>query len=124
MPTDQEVKNRIRKLYEIYPDLVLEAILESPRWPTTLQTCTAYTRNDDETQKGAVTVQFSHDGDGWIDIVSTTDPDDPYTHRFRNWIGGGKSLHVSTALRILAFAINLDNEQDNQKKTLEVAIQP
>ena len=61
----------------------------------------------DGTHVGKIRVQLSKDNDVWI----TTDQHRGPSLRFRNWAGGGRSLRVWNALRILALAIKLDGEE-------------
>lgn len=106
----------ISKMCREYPNEVLEVLLETPFWPRGLETSLAYQRYEDDARKGNITVAFSNDGDGWIQIDSELDPDEKLhrSHRFRNYPGGGKSLRVHAALQILAIAIKLDNEETPQ----------
>jgi hypothetical protein len=107
---------KIREMCEKYPDEVMLALLDVPFWPEILSSKEAYIRFDDDTPRGHISITFSHDGDGWIDVVSNKDPDDLFSHRFRTYFGGGQSLRVNAALKILAVAIHLDNQQFPQKR--------
>ena len=55
--------------------------------------------------KHMITVHIGVDGDMYIG------QGDQQWLRFRNWFGGGASLRTHNALRILAEAIRLDNEE-------------
>lgn len=57
----------------------------------------------DGTFEGQLTVAMGPDGDMYLWL------DRPQAVRFRNFSGGGASLRVHNALRILAEAIRLDN---------------
>jgi len=79
-------------------------------WPSELKTDTVYSRlHDDHDGEflGSLEIGFSRDGDAWVSVIG--DPGVPL--RFRSGFGGGQSLRVSHALRILALAIKLDNEE-------------
>lgn len=81
--------------------------LDCPEWPKNLETNNLYSRQHDDTDggdEGHLQVQFSIDGDAWVSI------DNRKAIRFRNYIGGGKSLKTYAALLILAEAIRQDNE--------------
>ncbi len=113
MPTSKRVmQNKVRRLYEADPDLVLDVILEATGWPKILQPKTAYTRRDDAIREGGtITVMFNDFGDSSIDVISQTDPENPHSHRFISAFGDSGNPRVSHALRILAFAIARDNNE-------------
>ncbi len=85
----------------------LPAILNSPL-PIALSDEKPYCRLHDDhdgTFVGELSVSLSRDGDVWI----STSPG--HTLRFRMpMISGGMSPHTFNALRVLALAIELDNE--------------
>jgi hypothetical protein len=60
----------------------------------------------DGSYEGRLRVLISHDGDVAITTGSQFGP----MLRFRSQFGGGRSPHIWNALRILAHAIDLDNE--------------
>jgi hypothetical protein len=106
---------RIRKICAQDPDAVLRMLFETPFWPSSLSIKEEYSRFDDDTRLGNISVQFSMDGDSWIQIISLKDPDEPlYSHRFRGYFGGGQSPNTEKALKFLAVAIKLDNENRPQ----------
>lgn len=75
--------------------------------PLDPQKCYGRVHDDhDGMYKGELQITVGPDGDMWI----STDP--PSTLRFRMpFIGGGMSPRVWNALRVLAFAIELDNRE-------------
>ncbi len=98
---------------QAHPDEVITAILNTSFWLQGLAVNTPYTRGADDTQGGSICVRFSSDGsaDGWIEVLSTPDPEEQNTvQRFHSYFGGGVSLRVRTALLILALAIKIENE--------------
>lgn len=115
----EDVIGKIRKLCEDHPSEVVQAILETHFWPEGIETSIGYCRFDDGTEKGKITVSFSQQGDCWAKVVSHKDPDDPFasSNRFRNFHGGGgQSERVHVALKILAVAIKMDNEENPQDR--------
>lgn len=90
---------------------ILHELLGSAFWPQILDTKTGYRRVSDDTS-GDITVVFSQDGDGWVEVTSHLDPKEPsLIHRFRTPLfGGGESEYVRNALLILAIAIKRQNE--------------
>jgi hypothetical protein len=89
-------------------------LLESHFWIPDLKANQPYTRVHDDhdgTFKGNITVLFSVDGDAWC---RTLDDHCSRLLRFRNILGGGESLRVRNALMLLAYAIQLDNQENPQ----------
>jgi hypothetical protein len=117
---DNSKKNLLRKLKSLcdtHPNEVMQVLLETPFWPAGIETRENYSRFDDDTRKGLITVFFSPDGDSWIDVIAEKDPNEMiHTHRFRNYFGGGQSDRVHVALKILAAAIKMDNEDHPQDR--------
>jgi hypothetical protein len=97
---------------------IVHAILEESFWLPTLKPAFNYVRFEDDSRKGNIAVMFGEDGDGYINVTSERDPDDPhFSMRFRMpMVGGGQSPRVRTALLILAEAIRLDNEERPQHR--------
>lgn len=92
----------------------IKNFLDDMGWPETLSTNEIYTTEDDDSEpgKGNLMIQFSNDGDAWVNIF--TDP--PYKSiRKRTFIGGGKDEYTRKALLILAEAIRIDNERNIEK---------
>lgn len=87
-------------------------LLEEPFWLNTLVADKVYSRLHDDhdgTFIGHVSIQFTRDGDAWLNIVARP----METLRFRMpFSGGGTSPRVRNALMILAEAIRLDNEEN------------
>jgi hypothetical protein len=111
---DTKTQNMIRKICHDHPDEVCEVLLETPFCLKKLATRTAYMRQSDDT-RSHLTVSISPDGDSWIEVISDLNPHEFSTqHRFRDFFGGGQSLRVHLALRILALAILRDNEERRQ----------
>jgi len=114
---DKRLERKLQQLCQNNPDEVIKVLLESHFWLKDLEPSTAYGRFDDDTYTGHITVVFSQDGDGWLEVLSEKDPEDPFSHRFRMpFHGGGQSGRVRTALLILALAIKLDNEERPQQR--------
>mgnify|MGYP000083937511 CR=1 FL=1 len=65
----------------------------------------------DGTFDGSIELFFGPDGDAWISVQRLHDHQIPRAIRFRNYCGGGRSLRVYHALRLLAEAIRLDQEE-------------
>ena len=82
---------------------------EPPVIPLEAQTLYQRTHDDhDGTFEGKIMLQVTPDGDMWL----ITDKHRGPALRFRTpMIGGGHSPHVFSALRILAYAIILDNKE-------------
>lgn len=113
----ERLMQKIRKICEEYPNEVIQALLETPFWPAGIETSEYYRRFDDDTRKGMLWVMFSPDGDSWVDVAAEKDPEEMiHSHRFRNYFGGGQSERVHVALKILAVAIKLDNEEHPQDR--------
>lgn len=104
-----EAIDRLRQVQEILDDYF---------WLPTLDAHKTYQRFEDDSPKGTLCVQFSRDGDAWLQIVATPDPDDmSFSQRFRMPdVGGGQSPRVRNALLILAEAIRLDNKDRPQQR--------
>ena len=116
MPTpDKKAEKEIQRLVTLYPDEILQVLLDHPFWPRDLEACISYNRRNDENYS-LLNVTFGSDGDGWIEVLQTPDPDEPGNtiQRFRNYFGGGESPRVHNALLMLALAIKLDNEERPQ----------
>ncbi len=111
------LRRKIRELCQEYPELVIQELLEAPFWPSSISTNTLYARGDDDTAEGEISVAFSPDGDGWVEVLSHPDPAEmSQSHRFRTYFGGGQSLRTQTALKVLAVAIQLDNQERPQHR--------
>jgi len=120
MTIDRRTISKIKKMCEAHPDEVLRILLKTPFWPKGLQTKTGYMRYEDDARMAYIGVLFSEDGDFWIEVMSQKDPEDfGFLHRFRNYFGGGQSLRITAALRLLAVAINLDNKEFPQNRKPE-----
>lgn len=91
-------------------------ILDDTFFLPSIETSVAYVRYEDDSKEGSLSVFFTSDSDGWIDVIQRFDPDEiGKPLRFRiPFIGGGKSHRVRNALLILAEAIRLDNEDTPQ----------
>lgn len=96
----------------------IKELLEEPFWLSTLDTHTTYLRFEDDSHDGCIAVQFSQDGDGWIEVLSKPDKNDFHVDmRFRMpFVGDGQSSRVRNALLILAEAIRLDDEDKPQDR--------
>jgi len=110
-----DVKSENKKIAKI-----IKKLLEEPFWLDTIETQNSYSRFEDDSYSGNISVQFTQDGDSWITILSKPDENDYHlSMRFRMpLIGGGQSPRVRNALLILAEAIRLDNidaPQDRRK---------
>ena len=94
------------------PEAVIRAVLEEPCFLPTLKAGAEYSRFGDDARNGSITLLIGDDGDAHISVTSDLDPDEfTLFHRFRTFIGGGMSLRVWAALRILAVAIHIDNQE-------------
>ena len=114
---DKRLQRKLQQYCKDHPDEVAKVLLESHFWHEGLEPNTTYARFDDDTYSGHISVAFSQDGDGWLEVLSEKDPEDPLSHRFRMPLhGGGQSGRVRTALLILALAIKLDNEERPQNR--------
>ncbi|MDP3875160.1 MAG: hypothetical protein Q8Q22_01405, partial [bacterium] len=85
---NKTLERELSELCQKYPDEVATVLLESSFWLKDLATMTNYVRFDDDTYAGHISVTFSPDGDGWIEVLSNEDPEDPSSHRFRMSLGG------------------------------------
>lgn len=88
----------------------IKIILNSNFCLTELDVNTIYERlhdDDDGKMEGYLKVIMSINGDLWVE----TDRPTGKFLRFRNYFGGGNSLRVNNALKILALAIKQDNEE-------------
>jgi hypothetical protein len=97
---------------EITPALI-QAVLETPFWLPTLETNRQYIRVQDDHDglfDGRIEVSIDQMGDVWF----VTDKHLGPHLRFRTFGGGGMSLRTRNALVILAEAIRLDNN-DNEE---------
>lgn len=104
----RKVGKQIGALVEQHPSEVMEALLRRPFWPKDVITQARYSRVNDDS-KAILSVAFSPDSDGWIDVFALEDPKEPGgSMRFRTHAGGGVSPHTRNALLILAAAIRLD----------------
>ena len=89
-------------------------VLNNPLGILNLSTEEVYTRthdDHDETFEGNLTTFVLRDGD----MVVTTDRRHGPPMRFQNYLVGGQSPRVHNALKILALAIKLDNEDHPQR---------
>lgn len=112
---DKKVVQRIRELLKTNPQEFTQVLLEEPFWLSTLQTNVLYQRFEDDSPRGFISVAFSPDSDGWIEVSSRPDPNEGGSvFRFRTEFGGGQSLRVRNALMVLAEAIRLDNAERPQ----------
>lgn len=113
-----EIRKTIQELVSKYPEEVILAILDELPWPPSVEVQRHYIRHGDD-NNGTLTIVFGEDGDGWVEIISDTDPNDStFSHRFRGFFGGGESLRTRTALIVLAKAIELDNKDRPQQRPL------
>ena len=103
----------LRKKKEMTTEEMMKAVeylLENPLPMPEVEHSEAYSRLHDDhdgTCRGKLIVQMDQNGDMWFNSDAR-----PYQClRFRNFIGGGRSLRVHNALRILALAIKKDSEQ-------------
>lgn len=121
------MKTSVKRAIEDDAAAVVSALLESHFWLPSLGVMTAYLRHEDaqplkrledDSPTGSIQVVFTQDGDGWMQIIATPDPEDFHTtFRFRMpMIGGGQSPRTRVALLILAEAIRLDNEENPQHR--------
>lgn len=107
---------RMRKLAEDHPDEMLAVMLDAHFWPKELAPDIAYTRYDDDSRLGMLSVNFSRDGDAWI-AATPDDYERNFMHRFRTFHGGGESIRVRNALVFLGVAIEADNRERPQHRT-------
>lgn len=107
----------VREIIEQDPEYVIGLLLKSEFWLQSLSTMQFYTRHEDDTMEGSISVGFGMDGDGWIEVMSKPDPNEAHTtFRFRMDGGGGQSPRVRVALLVLAEAIRLDNAEHPQDR--------
>ena len=89
----------------------MNTLLEGAYWPASLETRTAYSRTQDDTDGELsghdLMVSIGPDGDAWVQT--------PQVLRFRTYGGGGHSLRVRNALLVLAEAIRRDNAEFPQR---------
>jgi len=113
-----KIKPFLRKAIEEDSLAVIRVLLESWFWPKSLGTMEPYERFEDDSPRGQISVLFTQDGDGWIQVISKPDPNEMNSmFRFRMpMIGGGESPRTRVALLILAEAIRLDNEKNPQHR--------
>ena len=93
----------------------VKIILKSNFWLSDIKTNTFYERLHDDhdgTMEGALKVVFNDHGDSYVQAGS---PRVNSSLRFRNISGGTQSPRVYNALKILALAIKLDNEEHEDK---------
>lgn len=107
------VENQIKTLVDRYPEQVMNALLARPYWPQEVRTQIRYVRISDDNH-GVLSVAFSPDGDGWVDVFAKPDPHEPGSMRFRTSVGGGGSPHTRNALLMLAAAMRLDELEHPQ----------
>ena len=106
------MKKRSVKLNDGKIPEIIQALLESNFWLSSIETMSPYERLHDDhdgTELGRLNIMFSPDGDAriWIEGNKMSD-----TLRFRMPMGGGgMSPRTRVALLILAEAIRLDNEK-------------
>ena len=115
---DAWLKRRIRRLVRAHPDLVLEALLETPFWPDGLDVSAEYVRFGDDDQS-FLRVVFSRDGDVWPNVFQLDMQMDPAwmsSPRYRTFFGGGESIRTRTAILVLAKAIATDNAERPQRR--------
>lgn len=89
-------------------------VLENPLMLPEISSEESYRRFHDDhdgTYEGQLALGITRDGDMWIGIDQ---PPGAFL-RFRNYFGGGQSLRVHNALKILALAIKLDNQDKPQR---------
>ncbi len=113
----KKLKRKIENLLEEDAEAVMDALLSYPFWPTTLSPEKPYIRRSDDTDGRDDTISIfisgtgSRAGDTFIEIRSKVDSNSfSDVHCFRSGLGGTRSPHVHNALRILARAIDLDNQ--------------
>jgi hypothetical protein len=124
MPDTKEEKakkqflRKIKKLIEEHPNLVMEALLDTPFWPQALDSEKDHRRYGDD-NNSLLRIVFSRDGDAWWEVWCEHDPEEPGSvPRFRTYFGGGQSLRTRAALCILARAIDMDNAERPQQRNV------
>ena len=95
------------------PERAVVRALTPNYWLASLDTMTAYTRRQDDTDGECdhthdLSVTIGRDGDCWVEAGGGR------LLRFRAYSGGGGSLRTRQALMVLAEAIRLDNEDSPQ----------
>jgi hypothetical protein len=87
-------------------------LLETPVWYPSLDSMKIYERYEDMSPDGKLTIIIDEDGDT---LISSTKEQFHINLEFCTpMIGGGQSARVHMALRMLALAIKLDNEERKQ----------
>jgi hypothetical protein len=121
----QKVVAATKRLLEQDSSSVIRALLETSFWPRLLKSMEHQTRVSDDSSS-ELSVVFTPDGDGWIDVLTKPDPKEVTTVlRFRMPIlGGGDSERVRNALLVLALAIKLDNEAKPQHHRRKIGDPP
>jgi hypothetical protein len=114
------MKALIRKAIQESPLEVIDLLLNTGFWLQSLNANQSYVRFEDDSRQGMISINFSMDGDGWIQVISQPDDNDFHlSMRFRTAgpvSGGGESPRTRAALLILAEAIRLDNEKNPQHR--------
>ncbi len=118
----RQIARQVTKYLDENPRAVIEAVL-TQHYPLA-QRPHPQTRYDDDTCGGSITVGEAQNGsaitDMMIEVLADMDMDeDDFStlHRFRAEFFGGQSPHTHRALRILAIAMELDNQQRPQRRT-------
>ena len=92
----------------------IDKVLSEPYWPPNLQTGQSYVTthddNDGDPKSGMLCVQFSVDGDAWIEIIGRG------PLRFRMMDGGGKFTKIRNAILLLSEAIRQDGDIGEEKR--------
>jgi len=109
------VKKSIKKAIEDDPLEIVRTILESD-FPLTVPGAQRFRKRFEDDGRASISVVFSKDDDGWMQVIGKPDPKDFHTLcRFRTPSGKkGESPRTRVALLILAEAIRLDNEEHPQ----------
>lgn len=89
-------------------------LLEEPAWYPSLESHKFYSRYEDMSPNGYLTVIIGEDGDGHIGMTKGEFHID--LEFCTPMVGGGQSSRVHMALRMLALAIKLDNEEREQHR--------
>jgi len=99
-------------------EAIIQQVLETPFWLSTIKTRECYQRYEDDSPLGFLSITFGDDGDGHMLVIHEQDPNEPrFSMRFRMpMTGGGQSPRVRNALLILAEAIRLDNLEQPQNR--------
>jgi len=112
------LRARVRRMVKAHPELVMEALLDTPFWPPGLDLKEAYQRFGDDVNS-FLRVVFSQDGDAWpyvFHLEMQHDQEHHGTPRYRTYFGGGESLRTRQAMCILAKAIAMDNAERPQRR--------